>query len=813
MTNPLLVQFVAESADLLADVDEGLLRLEAEPGDGELVNAVFRAAHTFKGSSGLFDLPELTRLTHAAEDLLDAVRAGRLALTPEMVDALLWAFDTVRRWMPVVEATGRTPEGADREADTQSAVLRSWLGERVQPDVTDAAPAAVPAAPQDLPGWLRDLPTGHLEELRVWLETTGATVRAVRYEPDAACFFRGEDPLNLFRQVPALELLHTAPAAPMGDIADVDEYECVLRFTALTRAAAGELAHVFRYVPEQVQVVEVSAPALTRLLRGEPAGPAADAVAPDAPEGAGAGLDPLHALLLQAQCRLLSHVGTDADDVSDGPPAGAARVRSAAAVALRIATAAGLDTAPGVTGLTHFLETGFAGPLVQWIGEVTAGAGAPAPSLAEQERGAAAPAPVPAPRTSPEEAPAARADAPAPEDASRAARVLKVEQAKVDKLLDLVGELVVAKNALPFVAQEAEDAGSRALARRVLDEYAVVSRVSEELQQAVMDVRMLPVSTAFARAPRLVRDLSRKLGKKVHLVQEGEETAADKDVIEMLTEPLVHLVRNSLDHGIETPEQRLAAGKPEEATLLLRAAPDGDAVLVEIVDDGRGIDTAVVRAKAYQRGLIDEHALENMSEEEAAQLVFAPGFSTAEVISDVSGRGVGMDAVRSSIERLGGSVTTQNRPGQGLTVRLRLPLTMAVSRVLLLTAGGQRFGVPLDDVVETVRVDRADVTRVAGHPVLALRDDVVPLVSLGALLGTGGDLDAEALNVLVVRTGTGPLGLVVDRFHQNTDVILKPLEGFLAATPGYCGTALLGDGLVLLVLDVKELNSRAAALR
>jgi two-component system chemotaxis sensor kinase CheA len=328
-----------------------------------------------------------------------------------------------------------------------------------------------------------------------------------------------------------------------------------------------------------------------------------------------------------------------------------------------------------------------------------------------------------------------------------------------------------------------------------------------------MDVRMLPVSTAFARAPRLVRDLSRKLGKKVRLVQEGEDTAADKDVIEMLTEPLVHLVRNSLDHGIETPEQRAAAGKPEEATLLLRAAPDGDAVLVEIVDDGRGIDTDAVRRKAYERGLISEEALESLPDDEAAQLIFAPGFSTAEVISDVSGRGVGMDAVRSSIERLGGSVSMENHRGQSLTVRLRLPLTMAVSRVLLLTAGGQRFGVPLDDVVETVRVDRADVTRVAGHPVLALRDDVVPLVSLGRLLDSGSDLEADALNVLVVRTGTGPLGLVVDRFHQNTDVIMKPLEGFLAGTPGYCGTALLGDGLVLLVLDVKELNSRAAALR
>ncbi|WP_432563202.1 chemotaxis protein CheW [Kineococcus sp. SYSU DK003] len=817
MTNPLLVQFVAESADLLADVDDGLLRLEADPGDSELVNAVFRAAHTFKGSSGLFDLPELTRLTHAAEDLLDAVRAGRLTLVPEMVDALLWAFDTVRRWMPVIESTGRAPQDAAREADTQSALLRSWLGEG--PAEPSAAPAAEPVAaqPSALPGWVLDLPAAHLAELRGWLATTSATVRAVRYEPDEACFFRGEDPLNLFRQVPALELLHTASAEPLPGIEDLDEYECRLRFTALTRASVGELAHVFRYVPDQVQVAEVSAENLARLLDGTPEDEPAGELAPA--QAAAPVADPLHALVLQAQCRLLACIGADGDDIADGPPAGAARVRSAAGVALRVATAAGLDTAPGTAALAEFLATGSSGALVAWIATVAAGAGTPAPTVAEQGEAAAAassvavPVAVPAPRTSPEE-PAARPDAPAADDASRASRVLKVEQAKVDKLLDLVGELVVAKNALPFVAQEAEEAGSRALARRLLDEYAVISRVSEELQQAVMDVRMLPVSTAFARAPRLVRDLSRKLGKKVRLVQEGEETAADKDVIEMLTEPLVHLVRNSLDHGIETPEQRREAGKPEEATLVLRAAPDGDAVLVEIVDDGRGIDTDTVRAKAYQRGLIDEHALESMSDEDAAQLIFAPGFSTAEVISDVSGRGVGMDAVRSSIERLGGSVTTENRRGQGLTVRLRLPLTMAVSRVLLLTAGDQRFGVPLDDVVETVRVDRTDVTRVAGHPVLALRDDVVPLVWLDALLGGRGDTGGDApLNVLVVRTATGPLGVVVDRFHQNTDVILKPLEGLLAGTPGYCGTALLGDGLVLLVLDVKELNHRATALR
>lgn len=786
MTNPLLEQFINESADLLADVDSGLLRLEADPEDTEIVNAVFRAAHTFKGSSGLFDLPELTRLTHAAEDLLDQVRGGQLELTTEMVDALLQAFDTVRRWMPTIEATGRTPDDAAAVTTFRAGVLRSFTGVELEPAVTPAsgatatAGAAAAGAPADLPSWVGDLPAEHLAQLRSWLETTSSTVRAVRYEPDAGCFFRGDDPLSLFRQVPALELLHVAPEEPFAPLEELDEYECLLRFTALTRAAAGELAHVFRYVPDQVEVVEVGALVLGRLLDGTPADEPLDEAVTAAP-----GADPLLGQLMVWQDRLLEREG-----------ASEATVRSALLVLDLLGDA---DTA----------RTAGTAPVA-----AAAGATSPSPHPTTEVDAPVRP-PVPAPRASSE--PATEAPAASGEDVPRT-RILKIDQAKVDKLLDLVGELAVAKNALPFVAAEAETAGSRGLARRVMDEYAVVSRVSEELQAAVMEVRMLPVSTAFARVPRLVRDLSHKLGKKVRLVQEGEDTAADKDVIEQLAEPLVHLVRNSLDHGIEPPEARLSAGKPEEAVLTLRAAPDGDSVVIEIEDDGRGIDTAVVRRKAYERGLIDEHALESMSDEDAAALIFAPGFSTAAVVSDVSGRGVGMDAVRAFIEGLGGSVATVNRPGQGLLVRLRLPLTMAVSRVLLLTTGAQRFGVPLDDVVETVRVDRHEVTRVAGHPALALRDTVVPLVRLDELLGAApGELGRDGagatdapLNVLVVRTATGPLGLVVDTFHQNTDVILKPLEGLLAGTPGYCGTALLGDGLVLLVLDVKELNSRAA---
>jgi two-component system, chemotaxis family, sensor kinase CheA len=766
--NPLLDQFVAEAADLLEQVDAGLLRLEQEPGDAELVNAVFRAAHTFKGSSGLFDLPELTKLTHAAEDLLDAVRGGSLELTPAMVDDLLAAFDTVRNWMEPVAAGLPLPSDAAARRSDLAARLRAPLG-----DAPAAAAEVASVATTEAPEWLRDLGEDVLRRLAEWLTMTGSALRALRYEPDEGCFFRGEDPLNLVRQLPALEALDIRPAAPWPALAELDEYACVLRFTALTRAGAGEVRWLFRYVEDQLQVAEVDGPALTRLLTGEPAGES--------------DVDPVDDRAATARAVLLAQRGliaaTDQESAESRLASAAVAIRGAAAVLGRA-----VDPEMTPEALTALVD--------ELLDEVSTVDVPPVPA-ADAEAG-----------DSPAEATSGGGD-------RSANRVLKVEQAKVDRLLDLVGELVVAKNSLPFVATEAEEDGHRGLARRIKDEYAVVSRITEELQQAVMDVRMLPVSVAFARMPRLVRDLGRKLGKDVRLVMDGEDAAADKDVIEMLGEPLVHLVRNSLDHGLETPDAREQAGKPREATIELRAAQEGEAVLVEVVDDGRGVDAAAVRAKAYERGLITEAEAEEMPDEEAVQLIFAPGFSTAAQISDVSGRGVGMDAVKNVVESFGGRVGVVSTPGQGCRIQLRLPLTMAVTRVLLVSVDGERFGVPLDNVVETVRVPRERVTFVAGRPVLVIRDGIVPMMDLGGLLETETrDRSAdEEVSVLVVRTPSGPAGFVVDRFHQNTDVILKPLEGVLAGTPGYAGTALLGDGLVLLVLDVKELTGRAASTR
>jgi two-component system chemotaxis sensor kinase CheA len=394
------------------------------------------------------------------------------------------------------------------------------------------------------------------------------------------------------------------------------------------------------------------------------------------------------------------------------------------------------------------------------------------------------------------------------EDAN-SAKTLKVDQVKVDRLMNLIGEMVVAKNAIPYLANRAETVfGVRELSREIKAQYAVINRISEEMQDAIMQVRMMPVSFVMQRFPRLVRDTSRKLGKEVNLVLEGQDTAADKNIIESLGDPLVHIVRNSLDHGLEMPEVRLAAGKPAVGTLKIIAKQESDRVIIEIIDDGKGIDPVVIKKKAYQKGLIDEVMLERITDQEAVNLVFSAGFSTAEVVSDLSGRGVGMDVVRTAVERVNGTIALESVTGQGTRLRLSLPLSMAVTNVMTIASDGQLFGVPMDVVVETVRVPLANVRSIKQRQATVLRGRIVPLMSLNTLLGLAApplSNDDGELAALVVRLGEETVGLLVDEFHGTADIILKPLGGVLGQLKAYSGSALMGDGSVLMVLNLKEM--------
>jgi two-component system, chemotaxis family, sensor kinase CheA len=322
-----------------------------------------------------------------------------------------------------------------------------------------------------------------------------------------------------------------------------------------------------------------------------------------------------------------------------------------------------------------------------------------------------------------------------------------------------------------------------------------------------MSVRMLPVDHVFQRFPRLVRDIARRLGKQVELRLEGAETEADKNVVEALADPLIHMVRNSLDHGIEPPAERLAAGKPEQGTLRLSAQHENDHVVIRVSDDGRGLDAARLRAKAVEKGLIEPERANTMSEEEAFQLIFLPGFSTAAAVSDLSGRGVGMDVVRTTIEKAGGRVRLSSRPGEGTVVEIALPLSMAITRIMTVACGERLFGVPMALVVETVRVPRAALHRVGENDAFVLRDRVVPVLRLSRLLDLPEPEDEPPAQeaILVVRIHGERLGIIVSAFEEVMETIVKPLEGVLAGLRGFTGTTLLGDGRVLLILDVPEL--------
>ena len=383
---------------------------------------------------------------------------------------------------------------------------------------------------------------------------------------------------------------------------------------------------------------------------------------------------------------------------------------------------------------------------------------------------------------------------------------LRVDVDRIDALVRLTGELLIAKNAIGHSAGLARDATDpRQLAVALKNQHLLLERLVGELQRAVLSLRVLPLHHAFQRFPRLVREMATSLGKPARLMIEGATTEADKTIVEAIAEPLLHVLRNGLDHGLESADERAQLGKPATATIILRAARQGEHVIIEVEDDGRGIDVARVREVARARNFVSQAILDGMSDDEVIDLIFAPGFSTASQVTDLSGRGVGMDVVRTSVERLGGRVTVSSEPQRGTTVRFTLPFTVMMTQVLTVEAAGQVFGVPMDAVVETVRVRRDAIAPVGAARAMVLRNRTLPVIDLGQALGREPSASAGDANVLVVAAAGQWGGLEVDRLGERLDVMLKPPEGLLAGVPGIDGTTLLGDGRVLIVLDLQEI--------
>ena len=805
----LLEQFLSESRDVLQEIGTTVMRLEREPSDEHVMTELFRLVHTLKGNSGLFEFRELSRVLHAGEDLMDAVRQGRVAFSKELADHLLDAMDFVGQMCDEIEATQGIGAVHAGESVKRENSLRQFLATTAEGHPVPTRGAAGGSVASD--GSWRALALDVPEAIRGDAHrrvTGGDCVHLIEYTPSEDCFFQGDDPFFQARGTPELLWGSIGGPAQWPPLRELDAYRCILTFRALSAAPRAELDEHFRYVADQVRISLVPPDALVGAVQAStllavsapsPVIQRLSVVQTDAAEA--------RTILRAVQQQILVlpvtapwHVGRL--EAAASSIAGVCLTESddAARSSLAAATATAMSSRSGAP-LLDWLDTNVAldGLLVgatvtgNTRDEVSVYAATDEVTLAE---------------------PSADSDSDARagrrvDDALVGPKSLKVDQARIDQLMNLIGEMVVSKNALPYLADRAESVfGSRELSREIKAQHAVINRIVEEMQSVILQVRMMPVSFVFQRFPRLVRDTSRKLGKEVRLSLEGEETEADKNIVEALSDPLVHIVRNSLDHGFELPEARRAAGKPPIGTLTIRAHQEADRVVIDIVDDGKGIDPDVIKRKAYEKGIIDESTLERISDQDAINLVFAAGFSTLDVVSDLSGRGVGMDVVRTAIERVHGSVTLESTRGKGTRIRLALPLSMAISNVMVVESDRQIFGVPMDSVVETVRVPRAAVHSIKQHQATVLRGHVVPLRSINALLSIGAEQvvnSDDEFAVLVVRAGDHTVGLIVDAFRESMDVLLKPMSGVLAGLSAYSGSALMGDGAVLMVLNVAEI--------
>lgn len=581
-----------------------------------------------------------------------------------------------------------------------------------------------------------------------------ASVRAqartvVRFTPRAASFFAGEDPLALIAALPGLLSMELATQDRPSPLDEFDPFQCILIITACSAASADEVsAHLQGRMHEcELRALDSDLSASTGSLTGQAR------------------------KLLDAQIELI-----------DG--------EQSATFAGRVASA-GLVAANVLRSCQQVADA----DLIERATERSLGE-RNARYLREAISAILAPTLTPAPQFA--------ADVPEQARPEAVARSLRVDAERVDALVRLTGELTVVKNAIGHVLKLAE-ADTNPIASALTGPHRDLDHLIGELQSAVLSIRVLPLRAVLQRFPRLVREISTSLDKPVNLLIEGDDTEADKAIVEMLFEPLLHIVRNALDHGIEAANIRRERNKPAVATLRVRAARQGGHVLVEVADDGGGVDVERVRTVAKQRGVASAEALDSMSDEQIVDLIFAAGFSTASQVTGLSGRGVGMDAVRSAVERVAGRVTIDSRPGLGTTVNLLLPFSVMLTHVMTVEAGGQVFGIPFDAVVETISVPMEHIVGVGAARALVRRNRTLPVFELSGLLDVQKQRPGGREALIVVATVAGHLGgLLVDRLGERMEVMLKPLDGLLTSLPGIAGTTILGDGRVLLVLDLSE---------
>ncbi|MEA5446760.1 chemotaxis protein CheA [Gammaproteobacteria bacterium AB-CW1] len=826
-----MAQFVVEAREQLQAAGDGLLQLETAPGDASAVDAVFRSLHTVKGGAGLFQFPALNRLLHETEQVLHALRGGELRAEADTVDLLLDAVDQAQEWIEQMAGQGVESLHAVA-ADGLLARLEALLG-KSETVAQDGEPGVSVPADND---WerLASIPlSSRIRAFTRLYEQGRSQCHLLSLEPDSGALLAGQDPLAWAMAVPGFLALGAQATEAGTDVDGLDTFRFQMRLQVLSSGPADSLERIENPPGRVTAMRELPLSALL-CLDGDARPLAAEE---ELLAGLRRALERDDAVALEHAIKaglelfdrgLWVHRGLtwlQALQELEGVPL-AWKQALVEAIAVRRQpclneAVQSISRPAGGAGEAWELPDGAGGLFVDepvpadndadmdpaMAGFFDGAPGLPASSVEAVEAD---------PR--PGSPPVGSGDPDAGVKTRKPSSHVNVDAQRLDELGELVGELIVARNGLPYLARRAEqDYGSRRLSREIKEQGQLLERVTGEIQRAVSAVQMQPVSTTFQRFRRLTRDIARKLDKQVTLVLEGEQTQADRQVLAAMVDPLTHLVRNSLDHGIEPPAERRQAGKPETGRLVLRARHAGDWLELEVADDGRGLDPEAIAARALDKGVVSAEALAGMDTMEKQRLIFAPGFSTAEAVSEVSGRGVGMDAVKASVESLGGCIGLDSQPGEGSRVTLSLPLSMAVSRVLLVRSGAQDVGIPIEPVVEIVRRSPEDQHHVRHQPVIMVREQVLPVMSLGERLGTAaGEAQSAESEVREVREGghidfvildwqSRRIALRVDAVGEDMEVVAKPLEGLLKGSDLFSGHSLLGDGRILFILDMKGL--------
>lgn len=653
----IMEDFLVEAFEMVDQLDQDLVELENNPEDLELLNRIFRVAHTIKGSSSFLNFDILTSLTHNMEDVLNKARRGELKITPDVMDVVLLSVDLMKALLQAIRDSG---------TDANSGI-----------DITDAVKKLQAISQGSAPS------------------AEGSASAAETPAPEA----------------PA-ESASAAPAADASNpLADEPEKDYSNMSSSEVEAEIERLLQKRQEADKQMRAQKRAS------------GQAEDIQAPKAP-------------------------------TPDAPK------------------------------------------------EAPQPAAAPKPAAAT---------PKPAPR----------ADAKAGgKDESKAVatnveQTVRVDVRRLDNLMNLIGELVLGKNRLIKIYGDVEE---RYDGEKFLEELnqvvSGISSVTTDLQLAVMKTRMQPVGKVFNKFPRMVRDLSRELKKSIDLVITGEETELDKSIVEEIGDPLIHIIRNSCDHGVESPEERKALGKPEVGRVDLKAYNEGNHIVIEITDDGKGLDADFLKQKAIEKGLISEKDADGMSDKEAFGIIFKPGFSTAKTISNVSGRGVGMDVVKTNVEKLNGIIEIDSEKGAGTTFKLKIPLTLAIIQALLVGAQEEYYAIPLSSVIETVRIGQDEIYSVDGKSVLRLRDQVLSLVRLADIFGVDSVLESSSeVYVVIIALAEQKIGVIVDYLIGQEEVVIKSLGYYLKSTRGIAGATVRGDGKITLIVDVAAMMEMAKEVK